>query len=105
MDHSDLDKKVTAIATKAESKAEQDKIMKVQAFDFSYFRDKSHFEDDDTQNSFVFQPVYSYFKKIANSDHISVWKPKGLYDESIKSPTTLNKSVTPPLIMLTQNFE
>ena len=54
MDHSDLDKKVTAIATKAESKAEQDKIMKVQAFDFSYFCDKSHFEDDDTQNSFVF---------------------------------------------------
>ena len=54
MDHSDLDKKITAIATKAESKAEQDEIMKVQAFDFSYFRDRSHFEDDDMQNYFVF---------------------------------------------------
>ena len=38
------------IATKAESKAEQDRIVKLQACDWSYFRGKSHFKDDDTQN-------------------------------------------------------
>ena len=38
----------------------------------------------------VFQPVQRYFKKIANSDHISVWKANGLFDESIKPLDTSN---------------
>ena len=42
-------KKVATLAKKAELKAEQNKIMKLQAFDSSYFCGKSHFEDDDTQ--------------------------------------------------------
>ena len=41
-------KKVPILATKAEWKAEQDKIIKSEAFDSSYFRGKSHFEDDGT---------------------------------------------------------
>ena len=43
---SDLDQKITTLKTKAELKAEQDKIVKLQAFDSSYFCGKSHFEDD-----------------------------------------------------------
>ena len=43
-----MNKKVAALATKAELKAEQDEILKLQAFDSSYFRGKNHFEDDDT---------------------------------------------------------
>ena len=43
-------KKVAALATKAELKAEQDKIIKLKAFDSSYFRCKRHFEDGGTQN-------------------------------------------------------
>ena len=32
---------------------------KLQAFDLSYFRGKCHFvESDDTQNYFVFQPIF-----------------------------------------------
>ena len=42
----DLDQKITTLKTKAELKAEQDKIVKLQAFDSSYFCGKSHFEDD-----------------------------------------------------------
>ena len=38
------------LAAKAELQAEQDKIVKLQAFDSSYFRGKSHFENDGTQN-------------------------------------------------------
>ena len=38
------------LAGKAELKAEQDKIVKLQAFDSSHFLGKSHFEDDGTQN-------------------------------------------------------
>ena len=47
-------KKVAALETKVALKAEQDKIMKLQAFDSSYFQGKSHFEDDATQNYLVF---------------------------------------------------
>ena len=44
INNADFHKKVTTSATNAELKAEQDKI--IQAFDPSYFRGKSHFEDD-----------------------------------------------------------
>ena len=36
-------------------------IAKLEAFDSSYFRGKTHFEDDGTQNYSVFQPIYRYF--------------------------------------------
>ena len=47
INNADLDKKkVATLATKAELKAEQDKITNIQALDSSYFRGKSHFEDN-----------------------------------------------------------
>ena len=61
-----LDKYVAKLATKSELKAEQEKILKLQAFDSSYFRGKSHFEDDGTQNYLVLQPMYRYFKNELN---------------------------------------
>ena len=45
--------------------AVQDKTVKLQAFDSSYFRSKNHFENDDTKSYLLFQPVYRYFKKLA----------------------------------------
>ena len=42
---------MVTLAAKAELKelkAEQDKMIKLQAFDSSYFQVKTHFEDDDT---------------------------------------------------------
>ena len=85
------------LATKAELKTEQDKLLKLQAFDSSPFRGKSHFEEDGTQNYLVFQPMYSYFKRISNTDYISQWKSKGLSDEIIKPPTTSDNSLAPAL--------
>ena len=42
---------MATLPSKAELKAEQDEISKLQAFNSSYFRrNKSHFEDDSTQN-------------------------------------------------------
>ena len=59
INNGDLDKKkVSTLATKAKLKPEQDKIIKLQAFDSSYFRGKSHFQDDDIQNYLVLQPMY-----------------------------------------------
>ena len=65
-------KKSRKLATKAELEAKIDKIAKLQAFDSSYFRDRNDFEDDATQNYLIFQPMYKYFKKIGNTDNISV---------------------------------
>ena len=36
--------------------------MSLKRFDSIYFRDKSHFQEDRTQNYLVCQPMYQYFK-------------------------------------------
>ena len=51
INNAELDRKVTTLAAKSESKAEQEKI-KLQAFDSIYFWGKRHFEDDVTQKLF-----------------------------------------------------
>ena len=71
-------------------------MKKLERFDSIYFRRKSHFEDDGTQNYLVFQTVYRYFKTVsANDSNNSSWNSKGLSDESIKTPTTTNKMLNP----------
>ena len=59
-----MDNKIAALATKAELRAKQDKIIKPKAFESAYFHRKSCFEDWCTQNCLVFQPMYRYFKNI-----------------------------------------
>ena len=90
-----MDKKVATFATKAELKTEQDKIIKLQAFDSSYSRGKNHFKDDGTQNYLIFQLIYRYFKKIGAIYYISEWKYKGLADEIIKLLSTSDNSPAP----------
>ena len=41
--------------------------------------------------------MYKYFRVITNTDHISLWKSKGLSAESIKPPATSDNSLTPEL--------
>ena len=35
----------------------ENELKKIKTFDSSYFKGKSHFEEDDTQNYLVFQPM------------------------------------------------
>ena len=71
---------------------------KLETFDSIYFRGKTHFEDDGTQNYLVFQNISRYFKTIsANDSNILSWKSKGLSDESIKPPSTSTKMLNPSL--------
>ena len=44
----------------------KNELLKLQVFDSSYFRGKSHFEEDCAQNYLVFQPMCIYFKKISD---------------------------------------
>ena len=89
---SSLNRKITA--NKSKHSLVENELRKLKTFDASYFRGKSHFEEDGTQNYLVFQPMYRYFKVIANTKHISEWKSKGLSDESIKPPSTFNNSLS-----------
>ena len=43
----------------------ENELKKLKTFDLSYFKDKSHFEEDVFQNYLVFQPVCRYFKRVA----------------------------------------
>ena len=68
--------------------------MKLQATDLNYFRGKSHLELRWHAKSFF---VLIRYLKNGNIDDISVWKSKGLSDESIKPPTAFNKSLAPAI--------
>ena len=70
-------------------------MKKLKTFDLNYFIGKSPFEENGTQNYLVFQPMNKYFKVVTNAKYISSWKSKELSDESIKPPTTSDKSLTP----------
>ena len=70
-------------------------MKKLKTFDWSYFRGKSYFEEDSTQNCLVFQPVNRYFKVIANTKYISSLKSKWLSGKSIKPPATSDNSLSP----------
>ena len=53
-----MDEKIKTLATKAELKAEPDKIVKLETHDSSYFLVKIFFGDDGSQNMFVYQPTF-----------------------------------------------
>ena len=78
----------------------ENEFKKLIAFHLSYFKDKSHFEEDDAQSYLVFQPKQRYFKRIAgvdNGNYIYYWKSKGLSDEIINSIKTFDYGITPYL--------
>ena len=108
----DFDAKLSSLSrkiTKNKSKyllVEND-LKKLKTFDSSYFRGKSHFEEDGTQNYLAFQPMYRYFKIIAglgNGSHIYYCKSKGLSEEGVNSIKTSNYSVIPYLWLDTIDY-
>ena len=74
----------------------ESELKKLQTFDSIYFRCKSHFENDGTKIHLVFQPTHRYFKRVSDtSDHILLWKSKGLSDECIKPLSTSTNILNP----------
>ena len=73
----------------------QHELNKLKTLNSSYFIGNSHFDEDSTQNYFVFQPMSRYFKIMANTKFISSWKSKGLSDETITPYYTSVNSLTP----------
>ena len=58
---------------KAKNVSIENELKKLTTFVLSYFRGKSHFEQDGTQYYLVFQPIKTYFKIITNAKYISSW--------------------------------
>ena len=82
----DFDDKLKSLNTKI---FVENELKKLQTFDSIYFRGKSHFEEDGTQNYLVFQPMYRYFKGVlgfVTGNYIYIWKSRGLSDENITAP-------------------
>ena len=78
----------------------ENKLKKLQKSNAAYFRDKSHFEEDGTQNYLVFQPMHRYLKRTAGVDsgnYVYFWKSKGLSDERLDSITASDYKITPEL--------
>ena len=95
---SSVNRKITANKTK--HLLVETELKKLKIFDSIYFRGKSHFEEDGTQNYLIFQPIQRYFKRIVgvgNGNCIYYWKSKGLSDERINSIKTSDYGITPYL--------
>ena len=92
---SSLNRKITANKTK--HLIVENELKKIKTFDLSYFRGKSHFEEDGTQNWYVFQ-IMGIYSKIAYTNDIKYilsWKSKGLSDVEINSIKTNNYFLNP----------
>ena len=83
---SSLNRKITK--NKSKHLLVENEFKKLKTFDSSYFNDKSHFDEDGTQNYLAFQPMSKYFKLITNTLSILSWQSKGLSNENIDAPTT-----------------
>ena len=90
-----LSKKITS--NKSKHLLVKNELKKLKTFDSIYYRGKSHFEEDGTQNSLVFQPLNKYFKLTANTLYISSWKSMGFSDENITAPITSDCKLNPQL--------
>ena len=78
----------------------ENKVKKLENFDFSYNRGKNYFDEDGTQHYLIFQPIYRYFKlnSVVNGiDRVLSWQSKGLSNESIKPLNTSDNSLKPSL--------
>ena len=54
-------------------------LKKLKTFDSIYFRGKSDFGEDVTQNYLVFQPMYRFFKRVlvvGTGNYIYYWESK-----------------------------
>ena len=55
-----LNRKITK--NKSKHLLVENKLNKLKSFDYSYFRGKNYFDEDGTQNYYIFQPISKYLK-------------------------------------------
>ena len=71
---SSLNRKITSIKTR--HLLAENKFRKLKTLVSIYFRGKSHFEEDGSQNYLLFQPMNRYLRVGASINQIVLWKSK-----------------------------
>ena len=95
---SSLHKKITQ--NKMKHLLVESELNNLKTFDSGYFNGNSHFEEHDTQNYSIFQPIYRYFNAFSITqylEYVSEWKSKGLSYESFKAISTSDNRLDPTL--------
>ena len=73
----------------------ENELNKSKTFDSNHYNGKIYFEEDDTPNCLIFQPLKKYFKVGGgNLYYVLWWTYKGLSNESIKPSATSNNIFT-----------
>ena len=93
---SNLNRKTTS--NKVKHLLVENEFNKLKTFDSSCFIDKSHFDEDDTQNYLLFELIIRYFKAntITNTDYVSSGNLKDYLENVLNHPLRL-------IIVLFQN--
>ena len=70
----------------------ENELNKLKTFDSSYFCGKNHFDEDGTQNYYIFQQISKYLKVayVNDTNYILSWQSRGLNDIKIESIKTNN---------------
>ena len=84
-------------ATKAEFKAEQDKIVKLQTYDLSLFIGQSYFVIDGAQLYLILQVLYYTLKRLGDTGKVVSWKSKGLSVKKLAIPAINGNSLSPSI--------
>ena len=85
------------VSNKTKDISIESELKQLKTFDLSYFGGKNHFDEDGTQNYYIFQPISKYLKvaNVNNTNYILSWKSRGLNDVKIESIKTNNYSLNP----------
>ena len=65
--------------------------------ELSYLHGRSYFDEDGTQNYYIFQPISKYLKVayVNNANYVLSWKSRGFNDIKIESSRTNNYLLNP----------
>ena len=87
---SSLNRKITN--NKSKHLLVENELNKLKSFDSSYFRGKNYFDEDGTQNYYIFQPLFKYLKvaNVNNTNYILSWRSRGLNNVKVESIRTNN---------------
>ena len=91
------EEKEKKLATKAELKAEQDKIVTRQIYDLSLFTGQSYFNNDGAQIYLILQLLYYTLKRLGGTEKVVSLKSNGMSTEKCTTLTTTDISLSPSI--------
>ena len=91
------EEKEKKLATKAELKVEQDKIVTRQIYDLSLFTGQSYFNNDGAQIYLILQLLYYTLKRLGGTEKVVSLKSNGMSTRKCTTLTTTDNSLSPSI--------